>query len=478
MQATVVFRLVGILIILFSLSLCAPLLISLYYHDGAHYAFIKPIILMLIVGSVLAYSSSGKERDLRIRDGIIITISCWLASTLCGSLPFIFAPRPLPMMDAWFESMSGLTTTGATIMENISTMPISILFYRQFLQWLGGMGIILLVIAVLPVLGVGGMQLYRTEIPGPIKDTKLTPRITETAKLLWSIYIVLTLACIVAYKLAGMSYFDAISHSFSTVSIGGFSPHNENFGAFNNSAIQIVAIVFMLLASMNFTLHFYSWRFKSLKPYWNDSEWKFFILCMTAILVVTVVFWFPNIDGADSLIAALFQAVSIATTTGYTLENYNGFHLDIMFLLFAFACVGCCAGSVGGGIKMVRFLLMIKQGHRECKRTTHQNGIFNVRLGNNLVPDRVLESVWGFCSIYMISFFTIMALLLLTGADHITAWSATVASLNNLGPGLGDVSVNYASMGNAQKGILSFAMLLGRLEVFTLVVLLLPITWK
>lgn len=478
MQATVVFRLVGILIVLFSLSLCIPLLISLYYDDGAHYAFIKPIILMLTVGSILAYSSSTKERDLRVRDGIIITISCWLASTLCGALPFIFAPKPLLMMDAWFESMSGLTTTGATIIENIDAMPISILFYRQFLQWLGGMGIILLVIAVLPVLGVGGMQLYRTEIPGPIKDAKLTPRITETAKLLWSIYILLTLACIVAYKLAGMSYFDAISHSFSTVSIGGFSPHNDNFSAFNNSAIQIVAIVFMLLASMNFTLHFYSWRFKSLKPYWNDSEWKFFILCITVILLVTVIFWLPNINGSDSLIAALFQATSIVTTTGYTLVDYNGFQLDILFLLFAFACVGCCAGSVGGGIKMVRFLLMIKQGHRECKRTTHQHGVFNVRLGNSVVPDRVLEAVWGFCSIYMISFFTIMALLLLTGADHVTSWSATVASLNNLGPGLGDVSVNYATMDNTQKGILSFAMLLGRLEVFTLVVLLLPISWK
>lgn len=478
MQVAFIFRLVGIIMVLFALSLIIPLLISLYYDDGSHYVFVKSIAIILVMGLFLTVASTKEESALRTRDGIIVTILAWLSLVLCGSFPFVFHGQSISMVDAWFESMSGLTTTGATIIENIERLPISILFYRQFLQWIGGMGIILLAIAVLPILGVGGMQLYRTEIPGPVKDAKLTPRLAETAKLLWGIYIVLTIACIAAYRLAGMSYFDAINHSFSTVSIGGFSPHHSNFGYFDSQAIQLVAIVFMLLAAMNFTLHFYAWRMRSVRPYLRDSEWKFFVGCLAFIMVAMVILWLPNIKDSESLVAALFQTVSIATTTGFTLDNYNGFPINVLFLLFAFACVGCCAGSTGGGIKMVRFLLLIKQGHRECKRVIHQNGVFNVRLGENVVTTRILESVWGFCSIYLMTFFAVMAALMLVGTDHITAWSATVATLNNLGPALGEVKLNYAGMGDIQKTILSFAMLIGRLEVFTVVVLLMPIAWR
>ena len=478
MQAAIIFRFVGVLLILFAISLIAPLLISLYFGDGSHYAFVKSIVIILLVGFLFASFKPSSNENLRTREGIIITIFSWLSLALCGSLPFILSEESMNFIDAWFESMSGLTTTGATIMQRIDIIPESLLFYRQFLQWLGGMGIILLAIAVLPILGVGGMQLYRTEVPGPVKDNKLTPRITETAKLLWSIYIVLTIVCMLAYKLAGMSYFEAINHSFSTVSIGGFSTYGDNFGHFDSPAIQLVAIVFMLFSAVNFTLHFYAWRLKSIKPYFDDTEWKFFIGCIVAILLAICVLWLDNIKDGGSLTATLFQSVAIATTTGFTLDNYNGFSINILFFLFAVSCVGCCAGSAGGGIKMVRFLLVIKQGHRECKRMVHQHGVFNVRLGNNIVTDRILESVWGFCSIYMMTFFIIMAALLLTGADHITAWSATVATLNNLGPGLGEVASNYAGMSAIQKSILSFAMLIGRLEIFTFVVLLIPMTWR
>lgn len=478
MKTAVIFRLVGILVILFSLSLTVPLLISLYYQDGAEYAYIKSIAIILLMGLVFSLFSPHEGKNLRTRDGMIITISSWLIMVFCGSLPFIFISSPLNIVDAWFESMSGLTTTGSTILVNIETLPMSLLFYRQLLQWIGGMGIILLAVAVLPVLGVGGMQLYRTEIPGPIKDTKLTPRITETAKLLWRIYIVLTIACAIAYKLAGMDTLDAINHSFSTVSIGGFSPHNSNFGYFDNPTIQLVAIVFMFLASMNFALHFYVWKRRSLLPYWQDPEWRFFVVFVSLTLIGMVILFLPQINDIKSLTATVFQSMSLITTTGYTLNNYNGFSLNILFFLFAFASIGCCAGSTGGGIKMIRFLLLIKQGYRECKRVVHSHGVFNVRLSGATVPDRILEAVWGFCSIYLVSFFMIMSLLLLSGIDHLTAWSATVATINNLGPALGDAAVNYSAMTSSQKLILSFSMLIGRLEVFTFVVLLLPIAWR
>ncbi len=478
MKTGIIFRLVGILVILFALSLTIPLLISLYYQDGAQYSFVKSIVIILVIGLIFSSFSSSDEKNLRTRDGMIITISSWLILALCGAMPFIFATKPLSFVDAWFESMSGLTTTGSTILVDTELLPVSLLFYRQFLQWIGGMGIILLAVAVLPVLGVGGMQLYRTEIPGPVKDTKLTPRITETAKLLWGIYIVLTIACTLAYKLAGMNFMDAINHSFSTVSIGGFSPHKENFGYFDSPAIQLVAILFMFLASMNFALHFYVWSRRSLIPYWQDPEWKFFVSFILITLIGITLLRLPQITDGTSLIATVFQGISVITTTGYTLNNYNGFSLNILFFMFAFAAIGCCAGSAGGGIKAIRFLLLIKQGHRECKRVVHPHGVFNVRLSGNTVPDRILEAVWGFCSIYLVSFFIIMSLLLLTGADHLTAWSATIATINNLGPALGDAAINYADMGTAKKLILSFAMLIGRLEVFTFVVLLLPIAWR
>ena len=474
----IIFRLVGFLLILFSLSLVLPLIISLYYNDGAHYAFIASIICILLAGIMLATLPAHHRGVMRVRDGLLVTIFSWLSLAVCGSLVFIFAPQPLSIIDAWFESMSGLTTTGATVIERIESLPISILFYRQFLQWIGGMGLIILAVAVMPLLGVGGLQLYRTEFPGPVKDNKLTPRITETAKLLWVIYIVLTLACMFAYWLAGMTPFDAITHSFTTVSIGGFSTHSGNFGYFNSPAVQLVAIVFMLLSAMNFALHFHAWRLRNLSAYGNDPEWRFFVAYVVTILILAVAIWLPNISGGSDLIATLFQTVSIITTTGFTLENYNGFSSTLLLFLFIFACIGCCAGSTGGGIKMMRFLLLIKQGHRECKRVVHPHGVFNVRLGSSVVSDRILESVWGFFSIYLVCFAIVMGLLVLVGTDHATAWSATVATINNLGPGLGEVAGNYSSLGVAQKSILSISMLVGRLEVFTFVVLLLPIAWR
>ena len=478
MSLRFVARVLGTLLTLFCLSLTVPLLFSFYFQDGAHFAFFKAMLVILLVGLFLWGCSGGETRHLKPRDSIIITISSWLFITLGATLPFLFLDHPLTFTDAWFEAMSGITTTGATIYEKVSVLPPSVLFYRQFLQWIGGMGIILLAIAILPLLGVGGMQLYRTEIPGPVKDTKLTPRITETAKFLWVIYIILTLFCILAYRLAGMTVFEAINYGFSTVSIGGFTPHDNNFGHFTDSKIQWVAIFFMLLSAMNFSLHFYVWRRKSLRPYFTDPEWKFFVLWIFILLTFSVLISLPRITGYDSLVAVLFQSLSIVTTTGFTLQNYNNFPFGLLFFLFTFAIVGCCAGSAGGGIKAIRFLLVIKQGYRECKRVVHPHGMFNVRLANTSVSGRVLDAVWGFCAVYLFVFFVVLSLLLISGSSHTTAWSVTIAMLNNLGPALGEAANNYAGMSNPVKILLSFAMLLGRLEVFTFMVLLMPITWR
>ncbi len=483
MRLSFIFRVIGILLTLFCLSLVIPLLLSFYYDDGAYVGFSLTILITLIVGILFWALSDRHQQSLRTRDGLLLTIFSWLSLSFFAALPFVFVTDSLSPIDAWFESMSGLTTTGSTVIKDISSLPPALLFYRQFLQWIGGMGIILLAVAILPILGVGGMQLYRSEIPGPVKDNKLTPRITETAKFLWLIYIVLTLLCATAYKLAGMSFFDAIAHSFSTVSIGGFSTYNDSFHHFNNNGynsvlIQWIAIVFMMLSAMNFALHFYAWRKKSVMPYVKDSECLFFFAWIGLILFLILLFTLFHLDSLASVTAAIFQGLSIVTTTGFTLSDYNGFPFNLLFFLFVFAMVGACTGSAGGGVKVIRFLLIIKQGYRECKRVVHPHGVFNVRLRRTIVSDRILEAVWGFGSVYLIVFFVVMSILLLLGVDHLTAWSATLATINNLGPGLGSVADNYANMEPVIKLVLAIAMLVGRLEVFTVAVLLLPITWR
>ena len=483
MRFSFIFHVAGILLTLFCASLVVPLLLSFYYGDGAYRGFTLSLLVTLVTGIFFWVVSSRHQGALRTRDGLVITVFSWLLLSLFAALPFVFVMGSLSPVDAWFESMSGLTTTGSTVIKDIDSLPPSLLFYRQFLQWIGGMGIVLLAVAILPILGVGGMQLYRSEIPGPVKNNKLTPRITETAKFLWFIYIVLTLLCALAYKLAGMSFFEALTHSFSTVAIGGFSTYSDGFSHFSNGdynpvLIQWVAIVFMLLSAMNFALHFYAWRKKSILPYIKDTECLFFIGWLGAILFFALLFSLPQLSNFGSITATVFQSLSIVTTTGFMLNDYNGFPFGLLFFLFAFATVGACAGSAGGGIKIIRFLLVIKQGYRECKRVVHPHGVFNVRLRRTIVSDRVLEAVWGFCSIYIIVFLLVMSSLLMLDVDHLTAWSATLATINNLGPGLGDVAQGYADMGVGAKLVLAFAMLVGRLEVFTVAVLLLPITWR
>jgi len=482
MKLFAVRKVLGLLLTLFSLSMIPPVLVSLWYRDGAALSFLGAFGLILGMGLLILVPVIRRKDDLRLRDGFLVVVLFWTVLGVSGSLPFMLANSPhLSVTDAIFESISGLTTTGATVIIGIDELPRSILYYRQQLQWLGGMGIIVLAVAVLPMLGIGGMQLYRAETPGPIKDSKLTPRITETAKALWYIYLGLTIACIVAYRIAGMSTFDAVGHAFSTVAIGGFSTHDASIGFFDNTAIEMVAVVFMVLSGVNFALHFMAWNRRSPTTYLHDSEFRFYIFLMgSSAVVVTLALYYTGTYSlwSEAFTQGLFQVVSIGSTTGFTTAEFYFWPPFLQILLLFASFVGGCAGSTGGGIKVIRFLLLIKQGLREIARLIHPNAQLPVRMGSKTVNHRVVDAVWGFFSLYVASFTAMYLALAATGIDLVTAFSAVAACINNLGPGLARVGASYAELHDAAKWILCFAMLLGRLEIFTLLVLLSPAFWR
>lgn len=475
-------RILGILLMLFSFTLLPPWLFAVINQDGAGGAFVLAFAMTLIVGVLIWLPVARVRKELRLRDGFIVVVMFWTVLTATGALPFVLTDNPhLTLTDAVFESVSGLTTTGATVITHLNDLPISILYYRQQLQWLGGMGIIVLAVAVLPMLGIGGMQLYRAETPGPMKDAKLTPRITETAKALWYIYLGLTVACGLAYWLAGMSAFDALAHAYSTVAIGGFSTHDASMGHFDSVAIHLIAVVFMFLAAVNFSLHFVAFRSRHPRGYWHDSEFRFYVLLLSLVIALTVLGLYLTETyetWQQALVHGLFQAVSIGTTAGFTTADFYNWPAFLAILLLFASFVGGCAGSTGGGIKVIRVLLLVKQGMREITRLIHPSAQIPVRVGDKTISPRVIEAVWGFFALYVASFTVMYLALAATGLDLMTAFSAVAASMNNLGPGLGNVGAHYADMHDMGKWILCFAMLLGRLEIFTLLVLLTPTFWR
>jgi trk system potassium uptake protein TrkH len=423
----------------------------------------------------------NNHEELRTRDCFLVVTLFWTVLGSYGSFPFIFtASLNMSVTDAVFESISGLTTTGATVLSDLDTLPRSILYYRQQLQWLGGMGIIAIAVAILPMLGIGGMQLYRAESPGPVKDHKLLPRVTQTAKALLFIYISLTMLCAIAYFLAGMSIFDAIGHSYATVAIGGFSTHDASIGYFDHVGIEMIATVFMFVSGVNFALHFFAWEHKSCKHYFRDPEFQFYAGMLLTITVITILFLFLSntYPLTEAISKGLFGVVSIATTTGFTASDFSTWPTFLPFLLFYMAIIGACAGSTGGGMKVIRIILIIKQGFREIEKLIHPNAVVPIKLGSQRVPDRVIESVWGFFSVYVMAYMAMLLALLAVGLDITTAFTAVGASINNLGPGLGDVAQTYGNIPDSAKWILCLGMLLGRLEVFTLLVILSPSFWR
>lgn len=482
MQITVIQRVLGLLLALFSIAMLPPLAISLWFNDGSTFAFAAAFLLILFVGLLLWLPVRYVSNELRLRDGFAVVVLFWAGLGLTGAVPLMLANFPsMSFTDAAFESISALTTTGATVITGLDYLPESTLFYRQELQWLGGMGIIVLAVAILPMLGIGGMQLYRAETPGPMKNTKLTPRITETAKALWYIYLSLTIICAIFYWLAGMTPFDAISHSFSTVSIGGFSTHDLSIGYFDSKLVDSVTVIFMLLAGINFTLHFSAWRSLNASVYWYDSEFKAYLRVLLGVCIICcgyLIYQNTYGDYATAITHGVFQTVSIATTTGFTTTTYQSWPNFLPVLLIFASFIGACAGSTGGGLKVIRMVLLFKQGMREIKRIIHPNAIITIKLGDKPVRESIINSIWGFFASYVAVFTFLMLMLMATGLNQVTAFSATAACMNNLGPGLGDVSAHYGNLNNTAKWLLCLAMLLGRLEIFTLLVLLTPTFWK
>lgn len=482
MQVRSILRILGLLVALFSTTLLPPLGVALAYNDGGSGAFFFAFLLSLLIGFILWYPNKNRKRELKTREGFVIVVMFWVVLASVGAIPFLVPDEfTLSFTDAMFEAFSALTTTGATVLTGIDELPHAYRFYRQQLQWLGGMGIIVLAVAILPLLGIGGMQLFRAETPGPMKDNKMTPRIADTAKHLWYIYLGITTACALAYWFAGMEAFNAVGHAMSTVAIGGFSTHDLSLGYYDSGWVNLVAIIFILIAGVNFALHFGAVRGKTLRGYLHDPELRAFLLIQTVLIIVctvTLVIFQWHDDLGSSLSHGALQAVSIATTAGFTTEDYTIWPVFLPVLLVFASFIGGSAGSTGGGLKVIRVLLLFRQGVRELNRLVHPRGVFSVRYGNRLLPDRVVQAVWGFFAAYALVFVCIMIAFIASGLDDYSAFGATAATLNNLGPGLGSVAANFQDVSSMGKWVAILAMVFGRLEVFTLLVFFTPTFWR
>lgn len=477
-----VVKILGLLLAIFSLSMVLPMLVAWIYHEDSVPVFLTAFVTTAGTGILMWVSCIRSQMDLDVRHGLLVVVLFWFVLSCFGAIPFYLNRHaPLDLINAWFESVSGLTTTGASIITDLSRCTHALLFYRQELQFLGGMGIIVLAVAILPMLGVGGMQMYRAEVPGPVKEYKLTPRMTETAKSLWMIYLTLALLCMTFYYFAGMAPFDALLEGMSTVATGGFAAHNSSFAYYHNRVINMGACFFMLMSSVNFGLHYFSIKRLSLKGYYEDMELRVLALL---IIVVTIVVY-VNLYWADPhhlhhhlLADAFFAVVSMATTTGLVFAHFAIWPTFLPFLLLILALIGGCAASTSGGIKIVRFVLLIKQGTREFARMLHPHGVFVIKMGHKKLSEKVIMSITGFLSMFFVLYIIEIILLLATGLDLLTAVGATTSTLTNVGASVGQVADNYASLSAAAKLILIVSMVAGRLEVFTLLVLLSPDFWK
>ena len=474
-------RIFGAIVALTSLISVPPLAIAWWLDESSFQAFLDSFALTGVAGLVLWWPVRHTRYDLRLRDGFLVTASIWVLASLVAAIPFTLAEPYLSYTDAVFEAVSGLTTTGATTIAGLDGLPRSVLFYRQSLNFLGGMGIVILAVAIMPMLKVGGMQLFRAESTGPQKDSKLTPRIADTAKALWLVYAGLTVVCGLAFWMGGMSGFDAICHAMSTVATGGLSTHDASFGFWDSPLLDGIAVVFMLLGAVNFGLHWYAWRRATVAHYQGDSELRMFLTIVaiaTAVLGVGNYFNGHFATPGESLRRSLFQVVSHITTSGFAGEDFSQWPGMAPLALLMLAFVGGCAGSTTGGIKMARVQMVVRQGLREIKQLVHPKGQFVVTLGGKRVSESVVISVAGFCTLYIMSFLAVTLGLAASGLDEISAFSAAAAMINNLGPGLGQVTWTLRELNDAATWLCSFAMILGRLEVFTVLVLLSPRFWR
>jgi trk system potassium uptake protein len=475
-------KIVGVFLLLLSFGMLPPVLVNFIYHQSEFFVFYVCFAICFVSGLILWLPFCTTNIEIRVKDGFLIVVLFWLVLGLFGTLPFLLTNAiDLSFTNALFESMSGLTTTGATILVHIDDLPKSILFYRQELQFIGGMGIIVLAVAILPMLGVGGMQLFRAEMPGPVKDAKLTPRIQETAKTLWYIYVGLDVLCTLGYWLSGMPMFDAICQAFSTVATGGFSVHSSSFGFYDSPAINIVGVVFMILSSINFALHYTILRKRSFSLYFRDIECRtfLFILLLVGAIAFSILAFNRYYDSQfDVLVDSIFDVVSIVTTTGFTSSSFAYWPGFLPILLITVAIIGGCSSSTAGGIKIVRFILLLKQGARELKKLIHPNAVFPIKFGKHVLASHVIEGIWGYLAIFILIFVAMILILTANGLDLTTAYGAVVASLGNVGASIAGVSDNFNGLNNFSKWTLVFGMILGRLEIFTILVLFTPHFWR
>lgn len=478
-----VIALVGRIVVLFALLMLVPLAFASFGGDAAEHAFVTGTALTFVAGVAMSLAARRFRRELQPRDGFVLVGLTWVLLPAFGAVPLWLAIPGLSVTDAYFEAMSGFTATGATVLSGLDALPLSVNVWRCFMTLVGGLGIIVLVVAILPLLGVGGTQLFKAETPGPMKDQKLTPRISETARGLWAVYFVLCLLCLLAYRWAGMSWVDAFMHMSTTMALGGFSSHDLSFGYWNSPHIEAVAVVFMMLAGVNLTLYFVAWRQRSLRLLLRDREAQaFWGVVVAAIGLISVHLYALGTyeTYAESLRRTAFHVVSVATTTGYAAHDYAQWPLFAPLLMILLGCFATCAGSTGGGIKMVRMLLLLKQSQRELVRILHPHVVNPVVMGDSLVSPRVLQSVIAFMMIYGATLVSLTMLLLFSGLDVLTAFTAVVACVNNIGPGLGEVgpAVNYGGLSDFQTWVCTAGMLLGRLELLSVLVLFTPRFWR
>ena len=473
----------GLVLAIFGVAYVLPVGCSIITGDGLWLQFIMAAAINTGVGLAISLATLKFRRELKPRDGFLLVTLVWVLMSASATIPLLLALPHLSFTRAFFETMSGLTTTGSTVLTDLENLPPSLLFWRASLQWFGGLGIIVMALAVLPLLGVGGMQLYKAEAPGPIKDEKLAPRITETAKSLWFVYATLTAVGIVSLRICGMSWFDAICHAFSVVGLGGFSTHDDNIAHFKSPAIEFVLIVLMFVASLNFARHFIALRRLSLQTYTRDPEFKaiFAILLASVIVIAGLLTWHGVYPGfMTSLRHSAFNVVSMATTTGFVTQDYSTWPVFAPIWMLFLSCIVCSTGSTGGGIKMFRTLLLARQAGRELKLLVHPSAMAPVRIGGRVIPDRVADAVLGFIFLYFMTVALLTFALLVSGLDFDSSFSAIVAAINNTAHGLGTVGPvrNYHSLTVFQTWVCTVAMLLGRLEIFSVIVLLTPAFWR
>ncbi len=473
----------GLVTIGFSGLMATCLLTSAIADDGATTAFSQGSMITLLLGALMFFSTKHVPKKLSRQAGFLMVAITWSITPVFCTLPLMIYQPTLSFIDAYFETVSGLTTTGATIFSGLDQLPMSINLWRHELNWIAGMGIIIFAVAILPVLGIGGMQLYIAESPGTVKESDLPPRIAQTAKALWLVYAGITLACIIALRFAGMGWFDAICHAFSAMSLGGFSNHDSSVGFFDSLSIEVVLTIFQLLAAINFSTHFVAFRKRSFNPYVDDREAIFFlILILGSCLFAATVLWnvgtYP--DFFTALRHATFNLITIATDCGFATQDFNQWPIFVPMWMLFLSCISASSGSTGGGVRMIRTIILMKQARLELFKFIHPFAIKSMKIGDNVVSSKIVASVTGFIFLYFISIVILVFMLLLSGMDFISAFSAIIACFNNAGPGLNQVgpATTYASLSDVQTGVCIFAMILGRVQIFSIVILFVPEFWR